>query len=407
VYPAIKWLIQNLENYKRSYGIKMKSAKTFIAILLAVIMAVAFALPAMAASVGTSVTVSSGAGTAPLVKALWAHDGGTDVTSETADPTHTTVGVQILPTQGYQASHDITFVAVVTDANGVSNLTHVYADIINPDGSLKFEVELTRHSTDDFSVTEFDAAYNANMVTVNTLSSKADIDEELNQQLAAKYWGTYHFDNCQLTGTYQIVINALNVQTLVGTFGGSFLWAPLTAADFDFNAVNYGNVTMNVHKQVGGDWTFNSPVGTAPSPNPATIRNIGNTYLRMTVKEDDMGLGSTQINGVTTWNLAYDFRLGDGDIAPGTTIGMVNYLPAVAKGGNLTGAASVSSLQILNLCAVSKVDFSIQVNKDLTPGVAKSGTMIIGAAQATPTGPNGGFLSTDPTIVGTKVLPTN
>jgi hypothetical protein len=383
----------------------MKSAKAFIGILFAVIMAVSMAIPALADSVSTGVTVSSGAGTAPIVLALWAHDGGSNVTSESADPSHATVGVQILPTQGYQASHDITFVAVVTDGNGVANLTHVYADITNPDGSLKFEVELTRHSTDDFSQTEFDAAYNDNMVTVNSPATQATIDEQLNQQLAAKYWGTYHFDNCQLTGTYGITINALNVQTLVGSFGGSFLWAPLAAADFDFNAVNYGNVTMNVHKQIGGNWVFDSPVATAPT-NPATIRNIGNTYLRMTIKEDDMGLGSTQINGVTTWNVMYDFRLGDGDIAPGTTNGMVNYLPAVAKGGNLTGAASVSSLQILNLCALAKVDFSIQVNKDLTPGTPKSGTMIIGAAQATPTGNNGGFLSTDPTIVGTKVLPT-
>ena len=393
----------------------MKSARILIAILLTVIMAVATALPALADSVSTGVTVTSGSGTAPVVKALWAHDGGNDVTSETADPSHATPGVQILPTQGYQASHDITFAAIVTDANGVSNLTHVFADIYNPDGSLKFEVELTRHMTDDASVTLFDAAYNAGMVTVNSTAvdpgngqpiNKADIDEELNQSLAKKFWGTYHFDNCQLTGTYGITINAFNTQTLVGSFSGSFLWAPLTAAEFDFNAVNYGNVTMNVHKQIGGNWIMESPVATAPNPNPATIRNIGNTYLRMTVKEDDLGLGSTQINGVTTWNVMYDFRLGDGDIAPGTTNGMVNYLPAVAKGGNLGGAASVSSLQILNLCALAKVDFSIQVNKDLTPGVAKSGTMIIGAAQATPTGPNGGFLSTDPTIVGTKVLPT-
>jgi hypothetical protein len=384
----------------------MKSAKMLLAILLVAIMAVSIALPVMADSVGTSVTVSSGSGAAPLVEALWAHDGGTNVTSETADPSHTTPGVQILPTQGYQALHDITFVAVVTDGNGVSNLTHVYADIMNPDGSLKFEVELTRHSTDDFSMTEFDSAYNDGMVTVNSPAySKSVIDDQLNQQLAAKYWGTYHFDNCQLTGTYAIVIKALNVQTLVGTFGGSFLWAPLTAAEFDFNAVNYGTVTMGVHKQIGGDYTFNTPVATAPSPNPATIRNIGNTYLRMTVKEDDMGLGSTMINNVTTWNVSYDFRLGDGDIAPGTTIGMVNYLPAVVKGGNLAGAASVSSLQILNLCATVKVDFSIQVNKDITPGVAKTGTMIIGAAQATPTGSFGGFMSTDPTIVGTAVLP--
>jgi hypothetical protein len=313
------------------------------------------------------------------------------------------VGVQILPTQGYQASHDITFVAVVTDGNGVANLTHVYADITNPDGSLKFEVELTRHSTDDFSQTEFDAAYNDNMVTVNSPATQATIDEQLNQQLAAKYWGTYHFDNCQLTGTYGITINALNVQTLVGSFGGSFLWAPLAAADFDFNAVNYGNVTMNVHKQIGGNWVFDSPVATAPT-NPATIRNIGNTYLRMTVKEDDMGLGTT-VGSANLWNVIYDFRLGDGDIAPSNTNGYVNYVPAVVKGGNLTGAASVSSLQILNLCAVSKVDFSIDVIKDLTPGSPKIGNMIIGAAQATPTGDYGGFTSSDPTIIGTKILP--
>jgi hypothetical protein len=376
----------------------MKSKKVFLAILLAVIMAVSMALPAMADSVGTSVTVTSGSGIAPIVKALWAHDAGSDVTSETGDPTHTTTGVQILPTQGYQTSHDITFAAIVTDANGVANLTHVYADIYNPDGSLKFEVELTRHITDDFSVTLFDAAYNDNMVTLNNGFTKAEIDDELNQQLAAKYWGTYHFDNCQLTGTYGITISAFNTQTIVGTFSGSFEWMPLTAAEFDFNAVNYGNVTMGVHKQIGGNWIFDS-VGAAPSPSPATIRNIGNTYLYMTVKEDDMGLGTT-VGSANLWNVIYDFRLGDGDIAPGTTTGYTNYVPAAIKGGNLAGAASVSSLQILNLCAVAKVDFSIQVNKDLTPGVAKSGTMIIGAANANLT-----YNSTNPAIIGTPVLP--
>ena len=379
--------------------------KRLLVLALAVIMLLTMAVPAMADTLGTSVTVVSNVGgTAPLVKALWAHDAGNNVASESADPSHQTPGVQIMPTQGYQATHDITFAAVVTDGNGVANLTHVYADITNPDGTLKFEVELTRHATDDTSVTLFDQAYNANMVTVNTVSNKADIDEELNQTLAVKYWGTYHFDNCQLTGTYGITINAFNTQTLVGQLTGSFLWAPLTAAEFDFNAVNYGGVTMNVHKQIDGDWTFNSPVGAAPSPNPATIRNIGNTYLRMTVKEDDMGLGTT-VGSANLWNVLYDFRLGDGDVAPGTTTGYTNYVPAVVKGGNLAAAPSVSSLQILNLCAVSKVDFSIEVLKDITPGSAKSGTMIIGAAQETPSGDFGGFHSTDPTIIGTSVLP--
>ena len=235
-------------------------------------------------------------------------------------------------------------------------------------------------------------------LTINPVTTNAIIDEELDQQLAAIYWCTYDFDNCQLAGNYGITINAFNWQTVVGSFSSSFQWMPLTAAEFDFNAVNYGSVTMGVHKQIGGNWIFDS-VGAAPSPSPATIRNIGNTYLRMTVKEDDMGLGTT-VGSANLWNVIYDFRLGDGDIAPGTTTGYTNYVPAAIKGGNLAGAASVSSLQILNLCAVAKVDFSIQVNKDLTPGVAKSGTMIIGAANANLT-----YNSTNPAIIGTPVLP--
>jgi len=371
-----------------------------------------FAAPAFAAdpgNIGTTVTVISGTGVPPVVKALWAHDPGVDVTSESADPSHGTVGVQIKPNMGFQASKDITFCAIVTDLAGVANITHVYADIYYPatgatdpgkNGDLKFEVELTRHGTDDFMKTLFDNAYAAGpndpsqgiygMTTINTGATdpsynqpinKADIDQELDQQLAVKYWGTYHFDNCQLAGRYTIVINAFNGQAKVGSFSGWFDWSALAAADFDFNGIKYGNVVMGVHKQIGGDRVWDTPVDTAPIPNKATIANAGNTYLKMTVKEDDMGLGQTQINGSTVWNVHYDFRLGDGDPS-WTNEGFVNYDPAVAKGGNLAGASSVSSMQILKLCAVEKVDFSIQVDKDLNPGSEKVGNMIIGVVKA-------------------------
>jgi hypothetical protein len=85
-------------------------------------------------------------------------------------------------------------------------------------------------------------------------------------------------------------------------------------------------------------------------------------------------------------------------------MGYVNYLPSAVKitGTNvaLNSATPYSSLQILNLCSTVKVDFSIQVNKDLTPGTAKTGTMIIGAANA-----NLPYNSTNPAIIGTPVLP--
>jgi hypothetical protein len=378
--------------------------KKLIAVAIAILIVMAFSMPALAAtppaSLGTSVTVISGNGAAPVVKALWESDGTlTDPptpTVESGDAGHTTLGVQIAPNLGFQAKKYVTIYAIVTDLAGVGNITHVYADVLNPDRSLKFEVELTRHGTDDFAKDVFDAAYAAGpqsspifgMTTLNVNAidpsynvpiTKTDIETELDQQLAVKYWGTYYFDNCQLAGRYPVVINAFNNQAQVGSFEGWMDWTQLTAADFDFNSIAYGNVALGVHKQVGGDRVWNSPVAAAPIPNKATIANAGNTYLNMTVKEDDMGLGQTMINGQTVWNVHYDFRLGDGDPNQPNQ-GFVNYDPAVAKGGNLAGASSIPSMQILKLCSIEKVDFSIQVDKDLTPTVQKNGTIMIGVA---------------------------
>ena len=301
----------------------------------------------------TGVIMSPGGGVPPVVKAMWAHDAGDSsaVASESGDPSHLTLGVQIAPNIGFQATKQITFAAIVTDENGVDNITHVYADVYELDNTtLKFEVELTRHGTDDFMKSLFDQAAAAGptgantpngtivgMTSINTNAvdpsynvpiTKADIDTELDQQLAAKYWGTWQFDNCQLAGRYRVVINAFNVQAKVGSFEGWMDWCALTAADFDFSSVDYGNVTLGVHKQIGGDRVFGGAL--------RTIENVGNTYLKMTVKQDDMGLGSTMINGVSTWNVHYDFRLGDGDIPAAANPAFVNYDPAVAKGGNLS-----------------------------------------------------------------------
>jgi hypothetical protein len=373
--------------------------KKILAIALAVIAILALSLPAAADSIDTGVVVSNAEGAPPVVKAMWEHDAGpaSAVASESGDPSHLTLGVQIAPNIGFQATKQITFAAIVTDERGVDNITHVYADVYELDNTtLKFEVELTRHGTDDFMKSLFDQAAAAGptgantpngtivgMTSINTNAvdpsynvpiTKADIDTELDQQLAAKYWGTWQFDNCQLAGRYRVVIHAFNVQAKVGSFEGWIDWSAVTAAAFDFTTMNYGNATLGVHKQIGGDRVFGG--------NLRTIENVGNTYLKMTVKQDDMGLGSTMINGVSTWNVHYDFRLGDGDIPAAANPAFVNYDPAVAKGGNLAGASSVSSLQILKLCAVEKVDFSIQVDKDLTAGTPKTGTMIIGAAKS-------------------------
>jgi hypothetical protein len=63
----------------------MKSAKIFLAILLALVMAVSFAIPALAAGASTQVTVQSGSGSQPLVKAMWESTDGNS-SSESGDP---------------------------------------------------------------------------------------------------------------------------------------------------------------------------------------------------------------------------------------------------------------------------------------------------------------------------------
>ena len=376
----------------------MRNAKAFAAILLAMLLAVSFAIPVFAsvAGVGTSVQVNSGNSSPPFVKCMWESTDGSP-SAESGDPSHVVYPdsklTQVAPIPGFQAKTPVNFWAVVTDPAGVKNLASIYADVYYPasgttdpgkNGDLKFEVQLTLwvpNGPDSIASKCFDLANAAHMVTINSATPTfvypigapsatqvGDIEEELDQRSAALYEGTYYFDNCELTGDYPVMINAVNQQNVHGTLNNTLQWIPLTAADFDFNAVNYGTVAIGVDKQINGDYTWNLPETGA---NPATIMNMGNTYLQMTVKQDDMGLGSTEVNGVRTWNVFYDARMGDGSLGGFGYNGIVTYNP------NTT----VTLPQILKLCALDKIDFSITVVKDPSTGTnhSYSGTMTLGA----------------------------
>jgi hypothetical protein len=371
----------------------MKNAKVFLAILLAVLLAIAIVLPAMAAGVSTGVQVQSGGSNPPLVKCMWeSTDSAAD--AESGDPSHVVYPdsklTQVAPTPGFQATTTVNFWAVVTDPAGVGNLANIYADVYypasgadpGPNGALKFEVQLTvmqLNGPSSAALNDFDGAYAAHMVTINSATptfaypigssatQKGDIDEELIQGTAALYFGQYSFDNCELAGDYPVMINAVNQQNVHGTLGNILQWLPLTAAAFDFDAVNYGQVAIGVDKQINGDYTWDIP---ATGANPATIANTGNTYLQMTITQNDMGLGSTQVNGVTTSNVYYDARMGDGSLGGFPNNGIVTYQPYVAT----------TLPQILKLCALDKIDFSITVVKDPSTGTNHSytGQMLLG-----------------------------
>jgi hypothetical protein len=372
----------------------MRNAKAFVAILLAVLLAVSFAIPVFAATASTGVQVNSGSSNPPLVKCKWeSTDSAPD--AESGDPSHTSYVdpklTQVAPTPGFQAKTTVNFWAVVTDNAGIGNLGSIYADVYYPasgttdpgaNNSLKFEVQLTQviaNGPNSAALSDFMAANAAHMVEINAAtptfaypigsnaSQVGDIEEELIQGTANLYEGTYYFDNCELAGDYTVTVNAVNLQNVHGTLSNILQWLPLTSAAFDFTAVNYGTVAIGVDKQINGDYIWNTSTGA----NPATIENTGNTYLQMTVRQDDMGLGSTQVNGVTTWNVFYDARMGDGSLGGFANNGIVTYQPNV----------TTTLPQILKLCALDKIDFSITVVKDPSTGTnhGYSGTMTLGA----------------------------
>jgi hypothetical protein len=377
----------------------MKSAKTFIAILLAMVLAVAIAIPVFAATANTNVTVSSGgSATTPLVKAMWESTGaiGSTVypTQESGDTNHVffpdNTLTQVAPIPGFQATTPVTFWAVVTDSTqSLSNISAVYADVYypssgadpGPNNSLKFEVQLTKIDpsaavTGGQALIDVNAAYADHMVTINTntptfvypantsATQIGDIDEELIQGTAAIYYGTFNFDNCELAGIYPVYINEINGQNVHATLTNNLNWVAATGAAFDFTQVNYGTVVVGGNTQINGDYTWNTSLTGA---NPATIMNTGNTYLQLTVSQDDMGFGTTSANGVTSYNVSYDARLGAGTdttYAPFTTV----TLP-----------------QVLKLCALDKIDFSILVAKDpsMTANHTYNGTMTLGVVGST------------------------
>ena len=168
----------------------------------------------------------------------------------------------------------------------------------------------------------------------------------------------------------QDLAKAYDKQNDLGTLENFFAYLPITRAEFDFNGVNYGDVQVGLRKMVGGDTIFNSPIGLAPSPNPATVRNIGNTNLQVIVKQDDMGFGQT-VGQADPWNVSFDIRLGAAGDA-------VIYPPAWVKGQAVPVDAWTVVPKVLNMCNTEKLDFSILVKK-ADPNITYSGKMVIGA----------------------------
>ncbi len=366
----------------------MKKIKKFIVVSLLF----SLALPVTAAStnvnslvatssVNTSFLRDSNGGANPIVKAKWemnSVNGNGTTTPGTDDSTAS--GAQFLPSGKYQVGKTISICGLVTDPDGLADVSAVYADVFYPTGinlgpnheanrqgcgDLIGEISLKRLSKSDginLLCTQI-RNNNNNLPTWNATSTNnfnydeaCAIDGELWKETAAVYCGERTLSYEDPSGDYRTLVMAQDKNGLDGTLENTFRYLDLTAFETDFQNVNYGNVKLNTHKIINGDLTWNA----TSSPS---VRNVGNTRLNMAIFQDDMGLGKTD----SSWNVRWDARVGS-DAA------FKNYNPETWTTLN----------NALDLSETEEMDFSIDIFKfpPTHDGNSFSGKMILSAIKA-------------------------
>jgi hypothetical protein len=342
--------------------------------------------PAYSVDIPTEVNVTGGTTTPPIIKCKWEQD--TTVVLEDGDPLHETPGSQFLPAGYFNGNKTVEYWAVVTDPEGVSTVDQVSVDVFYPlgppmNGVLKYQVILHKVDRDLVGITALNAAEEAGLITYNTSPIAYDYDEvfgELDKGTAEVYMGSEDLHYHQPCGDYRVVADAADEGNAWAHENNTdlenwFTYLCVPKFEIDFSSLYYGDVTVCNEKWIAGDTVFDAPVAPAPSPNPATIRNIGNTDLAINVKQTDMGFGFSGAvpteyqgpipppEGFSNWNVVFDARIGS------VTANGMYYDPEV----------EVTLPNKLPLCNTDEFDYSIHIVK--STGGAHTGTMTIGCVQ--------------------------
>ncbi len=345
-------------------------------------------------TIDTGFTAQQGAGNAPVIKAKWEmlpREDWKDTCDDCDDVSGTAVkadescydGAQFWPTGEWGTYKTITVCAIATDADGVNDIQHVYADVFypedialdNPEFDKRFpgfnrhqdigcgeqhgyEMDLSQLEVMD-GYELFCQAIRRNNYNLPTFNQGYDYDEicapdgELKEGSARVYCAETKLKWEDPAGDYRVQIHAVDDWDVNSVpLDNYFRYKSLTAFETDFTSVDYGTVKIDVPKQVDGNLTWGD--------NIPSVRNVGNTRLRMGVFQDDMGLGKTT-NGVTTYNVSWDARVG-------ATAQTTEYDPF---------EHNVFLDYPLELSQMNKMDFSIHIKKIPYDWEEQSGTMVL------------------------------
>lgn len=335
-----------------------------------IILSLVFALSLVTTGVGaaqavtgitTGLSQDTTGGANPIVKAKWEMNGpswsGTTFIGTGTDDS-TDAGAQFLPSGVKDVNTHITLCSIVTDPDGLADIQNVYADVFYTEdgalgdshtplstqsgdecGGLMQEDELTRLSKADGIELFCNKIKNNNnnlptFASPYTYTEICKLDGELQKETAAVYCIDKDLSYEDPSGSYEVWAVPQDKVGLQGKLINHFDYLPLTAFEADFSSINYGNVRLNTHKIINGDLVWGGSL--------ATVRNIGNTRVQISVNQDDMGFGKTGAN----WNVQYDARVGSS-------------APWAVYNPNVTTALDDE----LDLSELDEIDFSIDVSK--------------------------------------------
>lgn len=372
---------------------------SFLTMMFAPLMASAAPAPTATTTLTRDAT---GGGAAPIVKAKWEMVGKyTQTVGTTAEGKDDSIdaGAQIAPTGLYGTYKDYSICTIVTDPDGMADISNVYTDIYYPvDRSIHAnpafpdvinggmtgnpaDIGLEKCGAqrgDENVLSKLDKTkgYNlfCNSIRTNNnnlptfydnpltpaTGDKFDYNEicnpdgELMKETAYVYCAEKQLYYEDPAGDYKVLVFALDK---AGRFSNQavnyFNYIALTSFTVDFTAVNYGNVKLNTHKRISGDLTF------TPGDGKPTVRNLGNTRLEIGITQNDMGMGTT--DGI--YNVQYDARVGSNE----------------ADWKNFPPVAHEWLQDIVDLSEDEEMDFSILVTKFPTETSTWNGTMTLDA----------------------------
>jgi len=367
--------------------------KKLISLAVALILLLSLAIPVAAAGITTEVQVQS-TGNPPVIKCKWEQEPILDL--ESGDIPHALYqpsapsNTQVNPPMVKGAKKPIDYFVVVTDPEEGGAVAQVFADVFHPIKSpppystsadprgsfFKYEIPFSPmvqflpggiiSDTDkNNEIALVNAAYNAHLIYFASPYTLTDVVTQLSKGQAVLWKGTALIDYEQPAGDYTVkdyAIDHTNATSLA--LVNTFTYVAIAGVEVDFNKIAYGSVAVDVEKLIAGDtvWDANpNPVVVGEGqPNQATVRNIGNTWAHVTIKQDDMGFGQ-DMNGL--WNVAFDARMGNSDSF------RVYYNPNETK----------VLPNFLKLSTQDELDLSIKVHKPVAGKTLYSGAVTIGA----------------------------